>query len=341
MKSITRRLSILVIASLLALSIAPAQDLGAQLAEFAKLGSGVAKGYVTPLASGLGNGLNTALYHSADLHSVLGFDVQLKVGISRVPDDQKTFTFDMPPTISLPVTIGSITQTVNLSAAAGDYDAKVTAQSAAGEDKITSITTKRNIPVGGSLGTIPAGTKLFDLPGGTKLPVVGAIAPQASIGLPFGLEVMGRILPTQEFDGGKVGLTGFGVRYDVDQWIPLFPVDIAVHFATQKLTLKDKADADVLSASATAYGVEVSKSLLFLTVYGGFQLESSTIDVAAIKGANFAGTPFTIPGFSIEGSNKSRVTVGARLLLLIVNVHAEYSIADTPMLGAGVGITFR
>ena len=49
----------------------------------------------------------------------------------------------------------------------------------------------------------------------------------------------------------------------------------------------------------------------------------------------------TIPGFSIEGSNKSRVTVGARLLLLIVNVHAEYSIADTPMLGAGVGITFR
>jgi hypothetical protein len=152
---------------------------------------------------------------------------------------------------------------------------------------------------------------------------------------------MGRILPTQEFDGGKVGLTGFGVRYDVDQWIPLFPVDIAVHFATQKLTLKDKADADVLSASATAYGVEVSKSLLFLTVYGGFQLESSTIDVAAIKGANFAGTPFTIPGFSIEGSNKSRVTVGARLLLLIVNVHAEYSIADTPMLGAGVGITFR
>jgi hypothetical protein len=339
MKSITRRLSFLVMAGLLLLSVAPAQDLGAQLAEFAKLGSGVAKGYVTPLASGLGNGLNTALYHSADLHSVLGFDVQVKVGISRVPDDQKTFTFDMPANISMPFSYAGNTYNVNFIGGT-DYDIKVTSQSAAGEDQVTSIKTKVAKTIAPGV-IVPAGTEFFQLPGGTKLPVVGAIAPQASIGLPFGLEVMGRILPTQEFDGGKVGLTGFGVRYDVDQWIPLFPVDIAVHFATQKLTLKDKADADVLSASATAYGVEVSKSLLFLTVYGGFQLESSTIDVAAIKGANFAGTPFTIPGFSIEGSNKSRVTVGARLLLLIVNVHAEYSIADTPMLGAGVGITFR
>ena len=339
MKSFTRRLSLLVVVGLLGLSIAPAQDLGAQLAEFAKLGTGVAKGYVTPLASGLGNGLNTAFYHSADLHSVLGFDVQVKVGISRVPDDQKTFTFDMPANISMPFSYNGTSYNVNFIGGT-DYDLKVTSQSAAGEDKVTTIATKTAKTIAPGI-TVPAGTKIFELPGGTKLPVVGAIAPQVALGLPFGIEVMGRFLPTQSFDGGKVGLTGFGVRYDIDQWIPLFPIDIAVHFATQKLSLKDGGDNDVLTASATAYGVEVSKSLLFLTVYGGFQLENSTITVADIKGASFAGTPFTIKGFDIPGSNKSRVTVGARLLLLFINVHAEYSIADTPMLGAGVGITFR
>ncbi|MEK6649493.1 MAG: DUF6588 family protein, partial [Bacteroidota bacterium] len=140
----------------------------------------------------------------------------------------------------------------------------------------------------------------------------------------------------------KFSYTGFGVRYDVDQWLPLFPIDIAIHFATQKLNFKDKADKDIFSASATAYGVEVSKKLLFITLYGGFQLESSTISLATFQGIEpSTGATVTIPGFDVEGSNKSRATVGLRMLLLIVNVHAEYSIATNPMLAAGVGISIR
>lgn len=339
MKSSFRRLVALAAIILMFGSTVRAQDLGAQLAEFAKLGGTVAKGYVTPLASGLGNGMNTAFYHSADLHSILGFDIGVKVGISQVPDDQKTFTFDMPASVTMSYPYQGNTYNVTFNRGT-DYDAQVTAQTAAGEDQITTVRTKAPKVLAPGV-TVPAGEKIFDLPAGTKLPVVGAIAPQLALGLPFGIEVIGRFLPTQEFDGGKVGLTGFGLRYDVDQWIPLFPVDIAVHFATQKLTFKNTADNDVMSASATAYGVEVSKGLLFLTLYGGFQLESSTITVNDIVGQNFQGQPFTIPGFEIEGSNKSRVTVGARMLLLFINVHAEYSIAETPMLGAGVGITFR
>ncbi len=339
MKSSFRRLVALAAVVLVFGSTVRAQDLGAQLAEIAKLGNSVAKGFVTPLASGLGNGMNTALYHSADLHSILGFDIGVKVGISQVADDQKTFTFDMPASITMPFTYNSNTYNVTFNSGT-DYDAKVTSQTAAGEDKVTTVATKQAKLIAPGI-TVPAGTKIFDLPGGTKLPVVGAIAPQLALGLPFGIEVIGRFLPTQSFDGGKVGLTGFGVRYDVDQWIPLFPVDIAVHFATQKLNFKNEMDNDVMSASATAYGVEVSKGLLFLTLYGGFQLESSTITVNDIVGQNFQGQPLTIQGFEIEGTNKSRITVGARLLLLFINVHAEYSIADTPMLGAGVGITFR
>ena len=48
-----------------------------------------------------------------------------------------------------------------------------------------------------------------------------------------------------------------------------------------------------------------------------------------------------IPGFSVDGKNTSRFHVGVRLLLLIVNVHADYSFAQQPVLTAGVGISFR
>jgi hypothetical protein len=48
----------------------------------------------------------------------------------------------------------------------------------------------------------------------------------------------------------------------------------------------------------------------------------------------------TIDGFEQSG-NKSRFTVGARLLLLFINVHAEYSIAKYPVVAAGVGISIR
>jgi len=60
----------------------------------------------------------------------------------------------------------------------------------------------------------------------------------------------------------KIQLYGFGLRYNIDQWLPLFPVNVAVHFMTQKMNFISKDDKDIFNASGTAYGVEVSKKLL-------------------------------------------------------------------------------
>jgi hypothetical protein len=135
---------------------------------------------------------------------------------------------------------------------------------------------------------------------------------------------------------------GFGLRYDIDQWLPLFPIDIAVHFMTQKMNFKSSTDNDIFTAKGTAYGFEVSKRLIILTLYGGFQLESSTLTLADFQGYSpeLAQT-VTIPGFEVKGSNKSRFTVGVRLLLLIINVHAEYSLAKNPVIAIGAGLSLR
>ncbi len=298
-----------------------AQDVGSELK---KMGSTNAPKYVGPLMAGWGAGLNSGLFHSADLHSVLGFDIQIKGTFAGLSDEDKTYMFQTPD-------LGPVY--VRGGAGANGYPAEVKANSVVGPKDATVVKTND--------GT----TTLMTIPGGLDLSAAPLLVPQVSIGLPFGLEVMGRFLPTTKLGAaGKVNFVGFGLRHDIDQYIPLLPLDIAVHFATQKFNYEDGDGKKLISASGTAFGVVASKGLLFLTVYGGFQIESSSWDVGPYDASvnTFAGTQVvTVPQFTVDGKNKSRLLVGVRLLLAVINVHADYSIATTPVFTVGAGITFR
>ncbi len=307
-----------------------AQDLGSELK---KLAGENAKGYVAPLMAGWASGLNSGFYHSADLHDILGFDIQVKGTLAGLTEDDKSFQFRMPSSITYQ------TQTLN---AGIDYPAEIKTSTAAGAKTGTVVRSFATAKTGNQqvqLLTLPQG---LDLPAAPLFPL-----PQVSIGLPFGFEVMGRFLPTMKLgDAGKVSFFGFGLRHDIDQYIPLIPLDIAVHFATQTFSFEDEGGQKLISAGGTAYGVEVSKKLLFLTIYGGFQLESSSWEIgpydAVIEtGPSTPSVTVNVPKFTIEGKNKSRAHVGARVLLLFLNVHADYSFATTPVLTFGVGISFR
>ena len=70
------------------LASAQEEDIGEQLK---KMAGAYAVGYVTPLIQGWTSGLNSGLYHSADLHDVLGFDVQIKITGSLLEDADKKF----------------------------------------------------------------------------------------------------------------------------------------------------------------------------------------------------------------------------------------------------------
>jgi hypothetical protein len=362
----------LVVACVVALvgSTATAQDLQQQLS---KMGSDAARGYVSPILSGWGNDLNSAIYYSADLHDVLGFDVGVKLAMSKFTDADKTYNLTIPSMSIDPTMIGINSVNVsglNIPVPAGttltltsgvNYPSSITANSAVGGKDSTVVKT-----VGGSTAVIhssdarlngrtiplPAQAQTFlILPGGFDLGKLGVPLPmpQFDLGLPFGLEVMLRYIPTVSAgDAGKFNYMGFGLRYSISQWLPLFPVDIAAHFMTQKMTFKSKDDKDIFTAKGTAYGLEASKKLFILTLYTGFQLESSTLTLADYQytGNDQSlllpnGQGIMIPGFEVKGSDKSRFTVGARLLLLIINVQVEYSVAKNPVLAAGVGITIR
>jgi hypothetical protein len=350
MKSIVRYLLVVACVVALASGLAQSQSLLEQLQRTTEQGL---QGYLSPILSGWAADFNSGFYHSADLHDVLGFDVGIKVSAALIKDVNKTYSLAMPDHLDI-IIPGYYTGTL---IAGQDYETNYTLPTAVGakgkDEDLTAygLGTYKNVKVIRSRATTATGGQeipLMVLPGGFDVPAVPLILPQLNLGLPFGIEVMVRYVPKRQVgDFGKVSLTGFGLRYNVDQWIPKLPVDLAVHFMTQKFKLSstdiNKQDHDFLDASATSYGLEVSKRFFILTLYGGFDIQKSSFTVSSIQLAPQPETPsgLTVPGFTINGVNKSRGVVGVRVLLAIVNVHAEYSIAKQPMLAAGVGISIR
>jgi hypothetical protein len=317
-------------------SLASAQDLSAELA---KVGTANVRNYVNPLFNGFSADLNSGFYHSADLHGILGFDVGLKISLAQITNEQKIYDFVSPPQLSF--SGGTLTAGTDYAAVVPGVPTVVGAKDA--NKNLKMMPTSTYYPTFHALHNDDV---LFQIPNGFNLPTVPLPMPQAAIGLPFGLEVIIRFIPTVSAgNAGNFNSMGFGLRYDIDQWIPMLPVDVAVHFMTQKINFKSKDDNDIFNASGTAYGIEVSKKLLFLTVYGGIQLEKATFTLSQVNGKfitpDGTETSYTIPEMTFEGQNKSRATLGLRLLLAVVNIHAEYSFAKTPVFAAGVGISFR
>ena len=310
-------------------------DLGKQLSRVANQN---AINYLSPVLSAWGADLNSGIYHSADLHDVLGFDIGLKVGAVVVKDADRVFDLVLPD--KMVFIYNGIPYTLN---AGVDYDKVIPgAPTALGDASGKAVTVKP-----GTSFPFLQGRTIFTSPGGFNMKFASLFMPQAAVGLPFGLEVIGRFVPnlTLPDNAGKVNFIGFGIRHSIDQYIPLCPIDISVHFMTQQLTISDMNNHKILGASGTAYGIEVSKSLALLTVYGGYQIEQSEWDVDPYNPdptlTQFTDTPATISGFHVDGKNTSRFHAGVRLLLAIINIHADYSVAAQPVIAAGVGISFR
>ena len=308
------------------------EDLSTQLS---KVASTNAVNYLSPLLSAWGADMNSGFYHSADLHDILGFDIGLKAGAVVVKDEDRMFDFVLPPQISYTY------QGVPFKLAGGvDYDNVVSGTPTALGDG-----SGKSVKVKSTSTFIPLrGQTIFTTPGGFDMKYAPLLIPQAAIGLPFGLEVVGRFVPniTLTHNLGKVNFIGFGLRYSLDQYVPMMPIDMAIHFMTQKLTISDMNDNKILGASGMAYGIEVSKSLVLFTLYGGYQLEKSNWTIEPYSYVDpSTSVSITAPGFSVDGKNTSRFHAGVRFLLLIVNVHADYSFATQPVVALGVGVSFR
>ncbi len=326
-------------------------------AELKKLAEDNARGYVGPFATAFGTAMNSGLYHTAKPHAILGFDVSVKISVVQIADQDLTFDFILPT--SFPVTIPSL-GTRNLNANLlypdrkgptmfGENKGKLLQASDASLESALltagiSSADIQNLRNSGEYTTVlnTINADAITTPPGTGVDLLPLPIPQASVGLPFKTEILVRFIPEIDAgDFGKVKFLGFGVKHSISQWIPvpLFGLDITGQYATQKLELGP------ITSNNTAFNLAVSRRFGFMlasvTPYAGFGMESSDIEVDytidnpgnAFHGQNVA--------FDLKGNNKSRMTAGARLQLMIFTFNADINMGEYTAYSAGLGITLR
>ena len=193
-----------------------------------------------------------------------------------------------------------------------------------------------------SLAQIPA----LPTPPGIGFPYFPMVVPQASVGLPLGIELTLRGMPNTPLgDVGNLSYMGYGGKIGLSQFIPipqLFLPQISIGFYTTMLNITVE-EQDLISFQSNVLNLQLSKSIPFITLYGGIGIENGNFSAAYTAEIEEGG--ITIPvdvSFDYAMDPTVRMMVGLRLKLLILDVSLDYSdLGDYQAIGLAAGISLR
>ena len=339
------------------------------------LSKDAATSYVAPIVSGFGANLNSGWFHRAPHATMFGFDLEFGiVGMGTFfKDEHKKFSasgvfqfdssevavimtnFDQANSTNAgynslsPAQKQQVRQAVFNQIRGADFTVGISGATIVGSktDTVRASFSGKQFqapnPLGGAPLTmnVPSSSVGLGVTGFLEeAKAIPLIAPQLTIGTFVGSQFTFRYLPSLDLeDFGKIKYFGFGIQHNPGVWFgDILPLDVSASFFTQTLEA-----GSVFKTTATAFGVNASKRLgwgfLNLTPYAGFMLESSSmtftydyfIDTQAGK------IPQKIE-FELNGENKSRITAGVSIKILIVNINADYNFSKYN--SASVGVMF-
>ena len=259
------------------------------------------RGFARPFVTSLGEGLNSGGFYTANIPKTLGFSISFRAMYIFIPNDQLTFTPNLP---------------------AGYTATEPTATFWGSNAAIYSgpngyITNADGINQSGTPFAIPQITGSF-----------------------MGTELLIRYLPKISVGNEDLNFFGIGVRHNISQYIPLIPVDLAVQFLYNKLTV-----SNLIDANSIAFNGEVSKTFGMLTAYGGLQYESTKFDLSyTLEGDPTSADPSLRQTrdikASINGKNNFRVIFGASVKLALVVLNVDYNLSSQSILTGGLSFEF-
>jgi len=268
-----------------------------------QLTSDNAKGYLQPLATSFGANLNSGMYHSASIGE-MGFSCR----------------FDI---VGMATSIGSAEKKYN-----------AIAPLPFSQEPVETAT------LFGGLGTVVdgpvPGVEYQFQNGQVKTDYILFAAPQLTIGDVYYSQVVIRYVPVPKIgDFPKTTLFGFGARHNVSHYFPFVPLDVAANIYYQTFKI-----GDLLNAKSFSFGAEASKSFSVLTLYGGLQYESSSMDVSYEYQGQYGPSMGTKINLSMDGKNNFRFIAGANINLFVLNLFADVNIGSMTMFSGGIGFGF-
>jgi hypothetical protein len=204
------------------------------------------------------------------------------------------------------------------------------------QQSFTSVAEDGVVPAGEEIPTIFGKEESqeidgFEFPGGIwNTSIFPTAVPQLTVGSVFGTEAMIRWISYRVNDDiGEISLLGLGARHSLSQYIPYFPVDVALGYYWQGFKV-----GDIVEARATYVGLQASYNLSVLCFYTGIGYETAGLDI----GYDHEEGGDTVPiRFELDGKNATRFTIGLFFDLPIVKFHVDYSIAAQHVVAAGFG----
>jgi hypothetical protein len=154
-------------------------------------------------------------------------------------------------------------------------------------------------------------------------------APQITIGSIYGTRAIVRFIATPAMKSfPSATLWGIGLQHSISQYVPAIPVDVAAHVFYSKFSF-----GDLVNFSGTSIGVEASKSLSILRVYGGLAWEKSSMEL------KYTPSNATVPAVDItmDGANNFRATIGLGLHIVFFSIFADANFGSVTNFSAGIG----
>jgi hypothetical protein len=296
-------------------------DIGIKLSEVPE---GYARAYSSPFIYAHGPNQNSNLYSTAEIPwGVLKFGIGLKFMGTNINETDQSFRL--------------VYEDVDLGEFDDDYAGMTGDIVMQGPTIFGSTDDLGTIEIyhGGALITEPIET----ISGIVDTRWVPLAAPEGYIGGLFGLKAMIRWLPTiSNDDFGKVELFGYGLQWSTSGLLKDFPVDMMVGFFNQSLDIYGEVpgyEGGMLTEASSLY-LAGSYDWPALTLYGGFALESSEMDVYySINNPDLGTLDGTEVTFTEEGRQENRFTLGVTFDI-IAKLNLEMAHGDFTTYSAGL-----
>ena len=260
-----------------------------------------AEGYLKPLQTAFGQGLNSNLFATAAVPAV-GFHAHFDIkAMSMLYDDaDKTFTA---------TTGGDFTPAQQVSAP-------------------TAVGSTESVIVDGDAGT------QYIFPGGFDLSSFSFGVPQLMVS-GLGTEVMFRWLGfnTETKELGDVSLFGIGIRHGISRYVPNLGFDVSAGVYYNKFDV----DTDLLNVKTYSLGLQGSKGFPILSPYGA--LSYDTVEMSSVYTANTGAGDETIH-LDLKTEKTFHATGGANLNLGVFHANGALEFAKHFGVSLGVGVGF-
>jgi len=308
-------------------------------------GSKLLNYYFEPFLKGVGYGFNNGWYNTAKPHKTGGFDITFAANFALVPESDYTFYFD-PAEYNVTELAGGSDNLLPTIAGGSTSSYLQVVEPITGTDQVVA--------------TYPSPDGL-----GEEVPLFKHSVPspiiQAGVGLVKGTEIKLRWMPSFNQEEFSFKYFGIGGLHSISQWFQTFkdrPIDISAFFGYTNISAVYNIPPGFIDGSnqRTEFNVNTftfqalaSAHVSVLTGYIGIGVDSfySNLGVRGTyiiyEGDPILGDIVIDEAIDIEssGNYEFRTTIGLRLKLAILTLHADYTFRNYDTITMGLGFSFR